>query len=192
MGCDIHCFFEEKTSDGWMPLFGPYVTDGWYHNFVEDMVRDGRAALLAGNTNYYAMLEAAERAFKEISVEDAVNRFGDNPRFCWAWYIPNRRSIQSRGYGWFAALAGVRSYSDDECLWVPRGLPDDVTRPIEREYQAWDNDAHTPSWLALEEIFRTEKKLLDLAPNDATYRLEWLRNFIPKPNRTRMVFWFDN
>lgn len=192
MGCDIHCFFEEKTSDGWVPLFGPYIPEHWYENLVEDMVQDGRAALLAGTTNCYSMAEAAERAFKEIAVEEAVVRFGDSPRFCWAWHIPNRRSIQFRGYSWFAALAGVRAYNEDECIWAPRGLPNDVSRPVEREYEAWGRDAHTPSWLSLDEIFRVEEKLLDMAPNDASYRIEWLNTFIPKPKQTRMVFWFDN
>lgn len=58
----------------------------------------------------------------------------------------------SRNYGTFGWLAGVRNYSDLTPISEPRGLPTPVSATVKREYNRWECDAHTPSWLSVAEL----------------------------------------
>ena len=57
-----------------------------------------------------------------------------------------------RSYGMFVFLAGVRNYSAVPPIAAPRGFPDDASPEARESYEDWDMDAHTPSWLTLEEL----------------------------------------
>jgi len=105
----------------------------------------------------------------------------------------------SRNYWLFGLLAaGVRT--EWEFSWQPRGLPDDVSKPVEADYGLWDSDAHTASWLGLPEIQMKATELLILpgqeAPQcgkllaDLLNKLEWPEG--TEPGDCRIVFWFDN
>lgn len=105
----------------------------------------------------------------------------------------------SRNYWLFGLLAaGVRT--EWEFSWEPRGLPNDVSDPVNAEHTLWDSDAHTASWLGLAEIQQKATELLILpgqeAPQcgklltDLMNQLEWPEGV--DPGDCRIVFWFDN
>ena len=115
-----------------------------------------------------------------------------------------------RDYELFSLLAGVRGWYEpfDFC----RGLPDSVSSKIEAEHAGWGMDCHSTSWYDLCELnlFIKEFKL-----NNAETEVEKEEGMIPrlekfwegivnylefagefvwdiKPNKYRIVFWFDN
>ena len=57
-----------------------------------------------------------------------------------------------RSYGVFGFLADVRNYSAVPCIAKPRGLPHDLSPEVNAEYETWDVDAHSLSWLSLREL----------------------------------------
>lgn len=62
---------------------------------------------------------------------------------------------RERHYALFSALAGVRRYSNDvEPVSEPKGMPVDCTPETMEMYKDWDLDAHSASWLTLEELYR--------------------------------------
>jgi hypothetical protein len=67
-------------------------------------------------------------------------------------YYTNYYGYRGRNYDLFAILAGVRNYNDIQPISEPRGLPDDVCKPIKKESDAWDCDGHSHSYLTLKEL----------------------------------------
>lgn len=57
-----------------------------------------------------------------------------------------------RAYGMYGFLAGVRNYSDVPALAANRGLPDDVCAQVSAEYERWGCDAHSASWIDVQEL----------------------------------------
>lgn len=57
-----------------------------------------------------------------------------------------------RSYGTFAFLAGVRNYSDVTPISELRGWPADASVGAQEDYERWSGDAHSPSWLSVEEL----------------------------------------
>jgi hypothetical protein len=125
-----------------------------------------------------------------------------------------------RAYGMYGFLAGVRNYSDVPPLAQPRGFPDDASAATKAKYEEWGRDAHTPSWLSVDELsaFNYDAEMEDrrvtrqLAPNyfhggctaepgggeTMTYReflgTEFFRDLeeLRADGADRIVFWFDN
>lgn len=121
-----------------------------------------------------------------------------------------------RDYSLFAVLADVRNSNLCDYIAEPRGLPDDVTEFVKREYGAWGNDAHSCSYFTLRELidYHDEHKPQDLLGYDVLKPLinklkqradeldliwdfEWHNSFTrdiahKKADRIRIVFWFDN
>ena len=125
-----------------------------------------------------------------------------------------------RSYGMFGFLAGVRNYSDVPPISEPRGFPDDMSPEAVDELDAWDTDAHTPSWLTVEELaaFDYDQPVEDrritvqVAPNawngagtaePGGGKMTTWREFLGKAfmddleklkasGADRIVFWFDN
>lgn len=59
-----------------------------------------------------------------------------------------------RNYTLFAALAGVRDYGNEVALLArPRGLPGDCNHIVLRESNYWGDDAHSHSWVTLQELY---------------------------------------
>lgn len=65
---------------------------------------------------------------------------------------PDKEPFGCRDYSVFAFLAGVRNYSDVIPIVEPRGLPEDISRLVKDQYEAWYGDGHTASWLSIEEL----------------------------------------
>lgn len=57
-----------------------------------------------------------------------------------------------RSYSLFATLANVRNYGHTEYISEPKGIPDDACEYIREEYDAWYFDAHSASYLTLQEL----------------------------------------
>lgn len=70
----------------------------------------------------------------------------------WECVSLDREPFDCRSYGMFGFLADVRNYSAVPPIAAPRGFPDDASGPIRAGYEEWGVDAHTPSWLTLEEL----------------------------------------
>lgn len=103
-----------------------------------------------------------------------------HPEETWA-----RPEIRVRHYYWFAKLAGVCDYDDNDRIWEPRGWPDDVTETNKAIYEYWGVDGHTPSWQMVSELIN-HPHLQDFE------QVEWLKKFIEDPENTRMLYFFDN
>jgi len=125
-----------------------------------------------------------------------------------------------RSYGIFGFLAGVRNYSDVPPLAAPRGLPADMSFGVRREYEGWRDDAHTPSWLSMEELmaFNYSAQVEDrrctrrvaggymsgaetCAPGEgeqmpwSEFLGDWFMDELKRlkdAGAERLVFWFDN
>lgn len=121
--------------------------------------------------------------------------------------VPSADRYHNRDYLLFGLLAGVRDTTLQS--FVPKGFPEDASLEIQKIYDRWEGDAHTPSWLTLEELQRIRwdapipKKFI---PGEKQQRfLERFQEFYwkvvsglrsydyrAKPDELRIVFWFDN
>ncbi|MCK4815818.1 hypothetical protein KA005_08610 [bacterium] len=62
---------------------------------------------------------------------------------------------RGRNYELFGALAGVRSGTNK--FIPPKGVPSDASKECLADFERWNSDAHTPSWLTLAEIKQLRK-----------------------------------
>lgn len=122
----------------------------------------------------------------------------------------------NRYYALFAVLANVRNY-DYRLNYIdePRGLPDDVTEFVKRDYEGWGWDAHSCSYFTLRELieYHEEHKPKDVFGRDILlplindlkrradefnliYERWWdgdrYEDALLKAEDIRFVFWFDN
>lgn len=68
------------------------------------------------------------------------------------WELVPGEVFDFRSYGIFAFLAGVRNYSAITPIAPARDFPEQASKEVTAWYKAWGCDAHTPSWLTLEEL----------------------------------------
>lgn len=100
-----------------------------------------------------------------------------------------------RNYTLFGHMAGVRSGADP--VVEPRGIPANASYETAGSYKEWGADAHTPTWLDVEELKEVRDRLNKDFDGEGSYYLldaviaamEALRDKHLKP---RLVFWFDN
>lgn len=123
----------------------------------------------------------------------AVDTFaGHEAAYGKGWASPAARS---RNYERFAALANVRGDGPQ-----PRGLPDDISETTAMLFEDWESDAHSMSWLPLEEAAKvwlaTEH---GMKPDDFGAKYPQSHFFgvdesddPSKRTKYRVVFWFDN
>lgn len=121
-----------------------------------------------------------------------------------------------RDYNLFAILASVRNYNDIEPISEPRGIPHDISYEVLKELTKWGEDAHSISYLTLQELiyFVNNKKdsskemtfrsgmhslidLIDLMKvhveiDNFIYDCELVDLYPNTFNDVRIVFWFDN
>lgn len=64
--------------------------------------------------------------------------------------------LGGRDYGKFGFLAGVRNYSEIKPIAELRGIPDDASLGTKDNYEAWEGDAHSASWLTLDELLAVD------------------------------------
>lgn len=57
-----------------------------------------------------------------------------------------------RDYGMYGWLADVRNSSAVPPISQPRGLPDDVSAQVRLHHEEWGWDAHSASWLTVDEL----------------------------------------
>lgn len=112
--------------------------------------------------------------------------------------IKSMRPFDDRNYGVFEFLADVGSCTNCGPISGPRGLPADASYRVREEYLSWGDDAHTPSWLTVDELMRFDYD----TPFDCD-ALDTYRDFLGEKffddlaalkaaGATRVVFWFDS
>lgn len=125
-----------------------------------------------------------------------------------------------RAYGMFGFLANVRNYSEVPPIAEQRGIPSDVSAEVANDYKGWDMDAHSASWLSVEELaaFNYDAPMEDRRVTRQTGPNSWdggctaepgggekttFREFLGEgffkeiqklkdAGADRIVFWFDN
>jgi len=133
-------------------------------------------------------------------------------------FVEDADPFDCRSYGIFGFLADVRNYSCSPVIAEPRGLPDGLSAEAQDEYDRWDTDAHTASWLLLSELvaYDYDQPMNDRritrngdggvtgTPEEGTVMTvrdflgEWYMREIERlaaigePERVRVTFWFDN
>ena len=66
---------------------------------------------------------------------------------------------RERNYSLFAALAGVRDYSEGTpSMGDPKGLPNDTCSHIKKESDSWGSDGHSHSYWTLRELREFQDK----------------------------------
>jgi len=68
------------------------------------------------------------------------------------WKYSRENPFGNRNYGVFGFFADVRNYSAIPPIASPRGFPPDASDSTRQAYEAWGVDAHTPSYLMMEEL----------------------------------------
>lgn len=63
------------------------------------------------------------------------------------YYAPINRNYES-----FSVLAGVRNRHGIKPIARPRAVPEDCSSLTLRVHEGWEGDAHTPSWLSLQDL----------------------------------------
>ncbi len=109
---------------------------------------------------------------------------------------------EQRDYGFFSALAGVRSQHVDVKCAEAKGLPPDVSQSVEmHSEELWGIDAHSHSWEMLEDFINLYLFLHgDTAFNHKNFQeqvyqmfaLEIRDDAVDDPSNFRVIFWFDN
>ena len=141
----------------------------------------------------------------DIHVHVEIKRAGQQTWQHWA--MPE----SGRHYVLFGIMAGVRG-SQSDVLPPPRGLPDDIALPTERAVDDWAEDAHSHSWLGIEELKQVEHEYADYADDsydeDDEFNMmktlfgwntapaesldEYIKTLPDDLRDMRFVFWFDS
>lgn len=137
------------------------------------------------------------------------------------WYKKEKgdHPFDWRQYGMYGFLADVRNYSHVPVIAEPKWvIPEDATKEVKEEFEKWNGDAHTATWL-------TAKQLLDFdydqvfwdkrvtrdgdgaaEANEGEGEHLTIREFLGEeyfehletlkslgdPENVRVIFWFDN
>jgi hypothetical protein len=108
----------------------------------------------------------------------------------------NNSWFSDRNYVRFSIMAGVRNDNYIKPIATPRKFPQDACDEIKEKKKSWDADAHSHSFLWLNEIieYRPTKKCKienfdsETFWGDELERLKEYNHYEP----VRLVFWFDN
>ena len=164
MGCDIHLFAEARKKRTIKELFKFWKKPKWRN--IDKWSRN----------EWFDKYPESEQEFI-IAREDRFYSGG-------------------RNYNLFCALCGVRNYhfdGDIKCVSKPKGLPNDVSDIVKKQYDLWGSDGHSHSWNTLKEL-----KEFDWSVYGDTVK-EFLEEVIPKMEAVgvsdedvRIVYFFDN
>ena len=110
-----------------------------------------------------------------------------------------------RWYMLFEKMAGVRG-DVENAITPPKRIPEDISKVTKLSYDGWGTDAHSVSWLSIEEIKELAEWLDNerdgfMYRNDLEYHI--LHTYLegnsfvstedtPWIEDVRFVFWFDN
>ena len=112
--------------------------------------------------------------------------------------------FESREYNLFAFLAGVRNYIRIKPINDARGLPTDLSEYVKDEYENWKYDAHSVSWIDVDELY--DFNYMNNVHDENTsfsYQFMTYTTFLGEHTLSdilklgqyinhRIVFWFDN
>lgn len=99
-----------------------------------------------------------------------------------------------RDYSLFAFLADVRNYDYCEPITPPKGFPSDASEEVIEEYNDWEGDAHTPSYLTLEELlnFDYDKKFWNRRVIKQTSPASWNGAALAEEGEGEITSYRDN
>lgn len=129
MGCDIHIFVEKKENNEWKPVKGVNMPDYYYY---QQRAREGN--------------KWAEQEFERI-------KDGHYKDWIYSGRNYNLFSILAdvrNGYGFAGIITGGRF----NVIKEPQGLPDDVSNLVKNDYEEWGCDAHSASYLTLNDLLK--------------------------------------
>ena len=117
------------------------------------------------------------------------------------WYSFAKNIDIDRGYYLFGILAGIRTDNINK-IAEPRGVPEDASYEFKQEYEEWDSDAHTASWVTFKELqdwqpskdataYYEFSTAADMRDQDFYKTMELLAQRYGAEN-VRLVFFFDN
>ena len=165
MGADIHAFPEVFKNEKWQ-IAEPFVFSSWWYDVIAE--------------NDEGEWDEISKKYEAMSKEEILEKYGDDPRLCWEH--PFDRHYTSRNYDFFAVMADVRNYDNFITpVCAPKGFPEDASQEVINEYKRWNEDAHSCSWLTLEELelYDWEKEKTDSGLVDPRQFLEYLKNGRP-------------
>lgn len=178
----------------WELLFQPILEPNWWwESIVDEQIQNGGAHTITGEVEDDKARIALEKIFKNMPLEKATTEYLYHSQAYRNWSLPTTKtvgydlSINDRDYDWFAAIAGVRwSFNDNkDGYYGGRNIPEDCHTLIAIEYKCWGRDAHSHSWVMINELMS----------NDALSnfkQIKWLKEHVNDQEHTRMTFWFDN
>ena len=192
MGCDIHVYFETQADDGqWEQTFPrqPYPKYWWER--IIDAYADGGAQITMKEADEEVAFKKLQEYMSSMPPIEVMEKFGEHPMMIWEFMYPGKDRwgsppITARNYDWFARIAGVRAQGANLALWKLRGWPDDTHYVTKAENDRWEGDGHSHSWQMVREILACG----DVLGSFSQYR--WLKEHIVDPDRTRMLYFFDN
>jgi len=181
MSCDIHAFVEKKQADGsWEAVKG---VDEVQVNCLKEMQEKCKARGEMDASLFYAKrIPQAKR-----------------PSYTFIYSEQN--------YVSFAMLANVRNSFGDRIVPIsqPKGLPDDVSKVVQKESDRWGYGGHSHSFLTLKELqeygwdqvaFLADvgrQPYKELAHTFYTWSIPKLKELAgDDPDSVRIVFWFDS
>lgn len=185
MGCDIHFYVEKKKAHGWECQDIMSKHEGYFQLFSQ--FGDGR-------------FTEKKRPPIRFSATKWNKLEPNHPRL--------HQQYTQRNYVLFSVLANVRN--DPPALpFIDelRGIPDDASGEIQECYERWGQDAHSETWLTLDEILNWEHwddpVRDDIRPTMNTIKKQckdfWqitVQQLIKlangKPETVRCIYWFDN
>lgn len=139
-----------------------------------------------------------KESFKIVEEEEYGYSYPDAPLF----------PVSEHDYTFFGLIADVRGVTP----WNIRakGFPEDASEEMGILFRHWEGDAHTPSYLNVQEFHELDLKLQlakvemlinpikGFAPHHAQYLIDKLEQVLThlddedNPEDRRLVFWFDN
>jgi len=120
-----------------------------------------------------------------------------------------------RSYGMFGFLADVRNYSAVPSIAPRRGFPLDASEEVKNDFEHWESDAHSASWISVSELAAfdydaplEDRRIMRNGNGGCTCEpgegeMTTFRDFLgpsffrdvailQRAGADRVVFWFDN
>lgn len=125
MGCDIHIYVERKNNNKWEVIKGinPWISE------------------------YKSWLDNAETEERKNYLLDRIKTMEEKESIVSEGWI-----YEGRNYNLFAILADVRNYYNIKPIIDPRGIPEDICKEINNEYESWSGDSHSCSYYTFKEL----------------------------------------
>jgi len=134
----------------------------------------------------------------DIHLYVEYSEYKNRPNDYWSFQFPVERR-----YYLFGLMAGVRG---ENKLYNTKGIPKDISFITENDYKEWGEDAHSVSWLSVDEYEKCIKTFIkdinkENKGNELNLEtssvlefvlLNLLKDMVKRFVNVRIVFWFDN